>query len=495
LVKIRRKVNLRSSRFYSFVGALFLLTLSACPSWATLIRVGILRGVSSATISGTSLRASAGGNAVSVPASFTVAARGNSLVVHGKTVPSPLIVTSQQLIRCGKMAYEGELVVRAQGSRLTVVNKIDLEKYLRGVLGFEISPTWALEVLKAQAVISRTYALSQMGRHGSEGFDVCDSDHCQVYKGANVHDGSTDQAIIQTRGQVIVYNGALARTFFSSDSGGATSDVRDVWGTAEPYLVVRREPFRSQSPRSEWETEVSAAEIQSALAKKGKSVGRLHQMAIVRRDSAGRPTLLRFTGSTGAVELPSAMFRMLIGAKKVRSTFFEFRKGAPMSELAVSEPAELDLALTRQKMQQPSAFLPIAENDASPLTAEEETQLKALIGQKKFSVDERLDMLMNPKRKRAYLSKALGKNAPEPAEEKQPVAVPPASSVSTPPVFAAERQTVSSCDASHGVKLYGRGWGHGVGLSQWGAKAMADHGWSAEKILSFYYPGTTLQKR
>ena len=469
-----------------------------------MIRVGVLRGVGSAAVSGASLKASSDGRTFSLPASFTVAARGGSVVVQGKAYPSPLIITSLQPIRCNKVSYEGELVVRAHGGRLTVVNKLDLEKYLRGVLGFEISPAWALEVLKAQAVISRTYALSQMGRHGSEGFDVCDSDHCQVYKGINVHGASTDKAIIQTRGQVIVYKGALARTFFSSDSGGATSDVRDVWGSSEPYLVVRSEPFPSESPRSEWEVELSAAEIQNALAKKGKSVGNLREMSIVRRDSAGRPTVLRFAGSAGTVELPSAMFRMLVGAKKVRSTFFEFTKGTPPPP---SPAPELDLALTREKMQQPSSFLPIAENDASPLTPEEETQLKALIEQKKFSVDDRLDMLVFPQRRRAYLNRALGKDAPvSAADEKVVPETPPPSSPQLPsapqpspsPVAAehqAEPQTVVSCNAASGVKLYGRGWGHGVGLSQWGAKAMADHGWSAEKILSFYYPGTSLQRR
>ncbi|MBP5211815.1 MAG: hypothetical protein J6Z30_03050 [Pyramidobacter sp.] len=117
---------------------------------------------------------------------------------------------------------------------------------------------------------------------------------------------------------------------------------------------------------------------------------------------------------------------------------------------------------------------------------------KALIAQKKFTVDERLDMLVYPERERFYLNRALGlkNDAPriDPAlqlspqkeiEEKTPVVPTGASSVRV----------------AGSVTLYGRGWGHGVGLSQWGAKAMADHGWSAEKILNFYYPGTVIQRR
>ncbi len=454
------------------------MLLAASCAQATVIRVGILRGAPSAAVSGVGLRASAGGRHIAIPASFTVSAKGNSLVVGGKVCDSPLILTAVAPIRCGKAAYEGELVVRAHSGRITVVNKLDMEKYLRGVLGIEISPVWALEVLKAQAVISRTYALSQIGRHSGEGFDVCDTDHCQVYRGTNVHGQMTDQAVIQTRGQVVTYRGALARTFFSSDCGGATSDIRDVWGRPEPYLVVRREPYPSQSPKAEWEATLTASEIQAALAKKGKSVGVLRQISIVQRDAAGRPTLLRFTGSAGTATLTSAEFRMALGAKKVRSTFFEFSRGgvpAPASAPSYAPPRR-----TVQK-----------STPGAPLNEEEKLQLKALIAQKKFSVDERLDMLMYPDRERFYLNKALGLKNDAPGAELAP---PPPQEVERTAQPAANAG-ISSVQVAGSVTLYGRGWGHGVGLSQWGAKAMADHGWSAEKILNFYYPGTVIQRR
>lgn len=446
-----------------------------------MLRIGIVRGAPSAAISGVRLRASSGGRHIAVPASFIVSAKGNSLVVGGKVCAAPLILTSASPIRCDKASYEGEIVVRAQGGRITVVNKIDVEKYLRGVLGIEISPVWTLEVLKAQAVISRTYALSSIGKHSAEGFDVCDTDHCQVYRGVNVHGKTTDQAVIQTRGQVVVYRGALARTFFSSDCGGATADIRDVWGRAEPYLVVRREPYPSQSPKSEWEVTLTASEIQAALVKKGRNVGALREMAIVQRDAAGRPVTLRFTGSAGSAALTSAEFRMAIGAKKVRSTFFEFSRASAPRAVRAPEHSE--------PKSRPAAFWAAS---GSPLSAEDKVQLKALIAQKKFTVDERLDMLVYPERERFYLNRALGlkNDAPriDPAlqlspqkeiEEKTPVVPTGASSVRV----------------AGSVTLYGRGWGHGVGLSQWGAKAMADHGWSAEKILNFYYPGTVIQRR
>ena len=453
-----------------------------------MIRVGVEVGIPSAVISGQGIAASASGKRFAVPSSFTAQAHGANVVIHGKSYASPVILTSTQPIRCGKTAYEGEIVLRAQGGRLTVVNKLDVEKYLRGVLGIEISPLWALEVLKAQAVISRTYVLSQMGRHSSQGFDVCDTDHCQVYRGVNIHGATTDQAVIQTRGQVVTYRGALARTFFSSDSGGATSDIRDVWGKPEPYLVVRREPYPSQSPKAEWEATVTAAEIQNALAKKGKSVGTLREMGIIQRDAAGRPTMLRFTGSAGTSTLTSAEFRMLIGARKVRSTFFEFSRAGTSNSSAEQRVSALRSVEQRKPAPRATA--------GAPLNAEEKEHLRALIAQKKFTVDERLDMLMYPERERFYLNKALGtvqdKTIVPPEPEKRP-APPQADVEENKPVRASAG--VTSVTVAGAVSLYGRGWGHGVGLSQWGAKAMADHGWSAEKILNFYYPGTVIQRR
>ena len=239
-----------------------------------------------------------------------------------------MILSAKGYITFNKISYEGEIVLTARGSRLTVVNRLDIEKYLRGVLGFEISPQWNIEVLKAQAIISRTYALSQFGRHNASGYDVCTGDHCQVYRGANVYKSTTDRAIAQTRGQVLTYHGSLAQTFFCSDSGGATADISDVWGKAVPYLIVRKEPYRSESPRSSWQAVLTAGEIQSALSRKGKGVGTLKSITISRRDAAGRATALTFTGTRGTSTLSSSAFRSLIGSKKVRSTFFEFTPGA-----------------------------------------------------------------------------------------------------------------------------------------------------------------------
>lgn len=421
------------------------------------------------------------GKSVPVSGSFTAQARGGSILIKGKAYTSPVTVRSKQPIVCDSRAYEGEFRLSAQSGRLTVVNSLDVEKYLRGVLGFEVNPKWPLEVLKAQAVISRTFALQQLGRHGKAGFDVCPTDHCQVYRGVAVHSPRTDQAIAQTRGQVLTYGGKLAYAYFCSDSGGATADVRHVWGGSVPYLVVRREPYPSESPRSNWQAVIPAAEIQRALAKKGMSVGSLKSVSIVQRDQAGRAVQLKFTGSAGSAVMNSAAFRTLIGSRKIQSTFFEFSLIAGMPAASASPKTTYAPAARGEKI----AY------DTTPLTPEQDAQLESLIKQRKFSAADRVDMLMYPERRMHYLKKALGQleggSAVPP--QRQPSAGKP-----FPPSPAAAGNATADLRGG-ALHLYGRGWGHGIGLSQWGAKAMAEHGWSAQKILQFYYPGTAIEKR
>jgi stage II sporulation protein D len=484
---LRNRVHLISWNCFKTL-ALFFIIFSICSSTsaqARWIRVGLATGVRSASFSGSALSArTSSGRRIGAASAFTVRAKGSSVLLNGKSYPSPVILSAGSNITFNKIRYEGEIVLRASGGRLTVINRLDVEKYLRGVLGFEVSPQWNIEVLKAQAIISRTYALSQMGRHNSSGFDVCTSDHCQVYRGANVYKSSTDRAIAQTRGKVLTYRGALAQTFFCSDSGGATADISEVWGKPVPYLIVRKEPYRSESPHAEWQTVLTASEIQAALSKKGKGVGSLKSVAISRRDAAGRATALTFTGSSGSSTMTSAAFRSLIGPKKVRSTFFEFSPGTVHADFVSKPSVSLKRTSTRRS----------ANADETPLTPEEQKELDVLISQNKFTVDERFEMILYPERRRKFLSRFV-KLDDMPQVKSEPIAEDVKVKVPTDSAVAKNRGTSTAFFKNGKITLYGRGWGHGVGLSQWGAKAMADHGWSTEKILEFYFPGTSIQRR
>jgi len=135
-------------------------------------------------------------------------------------------------------AYHGtfEIVIDA-AHQLSLVDVVGVEDYLLGVVGREMSPTYPAEALKAQAVAARTYALRGRDRHRADGFDVCGTEHCQVYGGMAAEKPTTTDAVTATAGEVVWYGDGPALTLFSSTCGGITEDFEAVYGGAPiPYL-------------------------------------------------------------------------------------------------------------------------------------------------------------------------------------------------------------------------------------------------------------------
>lgn len=134
---------------------------------------------------------------------------------------------------CKGYRYRGEIEVYRDGKGLTAVNVVPLEEYLYGVVGIEMSPSWPLEALKAQAVVARTYALGKLsGIAGpGRGYDLLDTPAHQAYRGIGVEHPNSNAAVDATRGQVLTYQGGLAKTFYHAASGGHTENVENVWNS------------------------------------------------------------------------------------------------------------------------------------------------------------------------------------------------------------------------------------------------------------------------
>jgi SpoIID/LytB domain protein len=135
-------------------------------------------------------------------------------------------------------SYRGEIEVRrGGGGGLTVINVVDVESYLRGVVPSEMSASYPPEALKAQAVAARTQALVKAGRHRAEGYDLCNGQHCQVYGGATSERQESDEAVAGTRGEILTYRGRPANTLYSAVCGGHTEKASVIWRVRdEPYL-------------------------------------------------------------------------------------------------------------------------------------------------------------------------------------------------------------------------------------------------------------------
>jgi stage II sporulation protein D len=139
--------------------------------------------------------------------------------------------------------YRGYIELSVNSSnRLTIVNVLNLEDYLKGVVPAELSPAVfpQLEAIKAQAVAARTYALRHLGQFAAEGFDICSTPACQVYRGVGVEQRMANEAVAATSGEVLTYEGALIDALYTSTCGGRTEEVQNVFdGEAQPYLVSR----------------------------------------------------------------------------------------------------------------------------------------------------------------------------------------------------------------------------------------------------------------
>ena len=154
-----------------------------------------------------------------------------------------IIIKSTQekgLVYTKKKWYRGELVVLNADNGLTVINEIDLESYVKGVVPAEMPPAWNLEAHKAQAIAARSYAVSNAGKRGKYGYDLKDTDEDQVYKGLSAETLQTNHAVDTTKGQVLVYNDKVIRAYYHASAGGSTLSAKDVWGMDLPYTVPVR---------------------------------------------------------------------------------------------------------------------------------------------------------------------------------------------------------------------------------------------------------------
>jgi stage II sporulation protein D len=222
--------------------------------------------------------------------------------------------------------YRGIVEIRRTASgRLTVINELDLEEYLYGVVRSEMDPRWPPEALRAQAVAARSLAVYSAGRFAAEGYDVRATTDSQVYGGVLAEDPRTTAAVDATRGQVILYNGRPAFAAFHADSGGATESSEFVWGGVIPHLRGVADPYAQDAPHHQWTLRLEFGAIEAALQRAGRPVTGVQRVEVVATSPSGRAMTLRLTTATGSMDVRGTEFRSAIGVATVRSTLLSVR--------------------------------------------------------------------------------------------------------------------------------------------------------------------------
>ena len=332
--------------------------------------------------------------------------------------------------------YRGGFEYTVSGGGLQVVNVVDLEDYVKGVLPYEMPGDWDLEALKAQAVCARTFACLNSKHLSAYGFDVCTSTDCQVYNGVGNATSATDRAVEETEGECLYYDGELAEAYYHSSDGGATEDAENVWGTDVPYLRGKEDPYEADIDIPDYEYTVTYTwdELTWVLQNSGYDIGDVVDAYVSAYTDLGNVYSVTFVDSRGNTlvrtgdDARMAFYSTTLG-KNVPSLRFTITGGTGGSGgVAVNSGSNTLDSLD-------GAAVLSGSGDLSRLDGERHTAVTSG-GQ---------------------------------------VTVSGGSSGGT-----------ASRD---GITITGTGNGHNVGMSQYGAKAMAEQGCDYIDILEFYFTG------
>lgn len=336
-----------------------------------------------------------------------------------------------RIIKVEKDRYRDYIKLVSKNNEIFVINHVQLENYLYGVVPAEMPATFHIEALKAQAVASRSFALSNINKHADEGFNLCDTTHCQVYSGFEYEKPSTNAAVDETRDILAYFDGKVIEAIFHSTSSGFTEDSANVWSGNLPYLKSVEDNFSVESPYSYWSFSMSLNELNNNLILSGIDVGDLQEIQILDSTSTGRVNQVKIIGTKGEQTISSTDFRNIVGAIKFRSSWFSIKSGN--TNTSSNQVYVLDGNIFRPQVIDISKAYVVDGKEQKTVT-------------------------------RSAVNRAIGKDRVQSLGGYYPL-------------------------SSSEILIEGKGYGHGVGMSQFGAKKMAELGYSFEEILKYYYSG------
>lgn len=339
---------------------------------------------------------------------------------------------------------------RVTGGNINVANVVDVEDYVKGVIPYEMNGDWPLAALEAQAVCARTFVYGNSKHASLYGFDVCNGTDCQVYRGLG--SGGTgpssrsDEAVENTAGECLYYRGELVKdAVYHSSNGGATEDSANVFGGNPGYLIGKRDPYEAQItiPNYSYSVTYSADELTWILEQKGYSIGTVQNVYISEYTPVGNVKKVTFEGSRGSSTVSGDTCRTVFYSstynKSVRSMRFDIngsRAGDGGGEIYTTGSGMLTSLDGASAISGNGSVGAVRGNSASVITS---------------------------------------------------------SGIST---VSGGEGTVFQPDTGSfngSVTITGTGNGHNVGMSQYGARAMAEQGYRYQDILEFYYTDITIR--
>lgn len=355
----------------------------------------------------------------------------NVIIICDNSKSYPQISASNSnYITLSDRSYRGRIEFNRTLGQLTAVNVIDIEDYLCGVVPSEMPSSWNIEAIKAQTVAARTYT-SKNHKHSDQGYDLCDSIHCQVYLGYDNENNISNQAVKETAGQKIYYNNELIDATYFSSSGGYTDDSENVWNNSIPYL--RGVPDTNETEYKLWTRTLTTNDLNSFLNKSGINIGNAVSMRIDSTTQGGRVKSLTIVGTNGTKTLEKEDIKTFFNPS-LDSNMFEILSGNAIIGDTISVEGS---------------------NSKSIQSVE--------------NINVRGDSTIVNKIGLNSSMYVVGAN--------------------TQSIYSMKTQ-ISNSDS---FILSGKGSGHGVGMSQFGAKGMAETGATYIDILKHYYTSVEIK--
>lgn len=323
-------------------------------------------------------------------------------------------------IICDGKPYRGYIYLeRRENGELLLINYVGTDDYVSSVLGKEMSYSWPIEALKAQAVCARNFVLCRGNVHKGYGFDVCATTHCQVYGGVESEHENTRRAVNETKGVLAKYNGQVVALYFFATSGGKTESVENVWGSPYGYLKAVDDSYENADKASKykWSVKLTREEIEQKLIAAGVNIGTLKKITTDKVTDSGRVTQMTFHGSEGTHSVKLEKCRTILGLYS--------QKFVVMPDGGIS-------------------IVTTSGNANAPIYALSSKGVGSIAGYSALSEGGVLKSI----------------NA--------------------------------ASDGAPSYSINGGGYGHGVGMSQWGARGMAENGFTYDQILRHYFTGIEL---
>jgi len=231
-------------------------------------------------------------------------------------------IEGQERVKFNGKEYRGGVYIKLNKDQtLTVIEEVGLEEYLYGVLPLEMGPNWPLEALKAQAVVARTYTLTQLKRFSDSGYDLSADVKSQVYGGSTYDYPAVLEAVRSTSGEVLTYKEKLVETYYHAACGGHTTSPLWDDDVIKPLRGVFCKFCRS-SANYNWSVTVSNSKVLNYLQSKGLDARKVTGIKSVKKNRSGRTLLLKFSTDNGSKTLDAKEFRSVMGNTQIKSTYF-----------------------------------------------------------------------------------------------------------------------------------------------------------------------------